>query len=376
VSRAFAWFGWPSVAFILVVVTVLQFFGGGFSAQAYPEGAPVPEVFWPMYTAAADEYHVNPYLLASIHKQESEFSGGATGVASGVNDYGCCAGPMQFKVPGTWNAYKRAFAVIEDSRPATYPNDRRTLPSCKGVAADDGCVYDSFDAIAGAAMKLHADGADESLDSDGTHKAVCGYIGSCKEVDACRPGSPNRYCDVIPRARAWEQMGAGAGTQDVSAEIALDAPPRSLARVKAVADAISRQTERDLIPYCWGGGHGARPGPSSVPTTYCWEGSSKVLGSDRLGLDCSGSVRWLLTQSGFPDPGGIASGGYGRYLKPGRGKHVTFYYGAGHIYADIDGRIWQTSTQNKNQGPGWTKPRSAGPYRGVGHVEVTDDARA
>jgi hypothetical protein len=210
---------------------------------------------------------VNPYLLASIHMQESGFSTNPT-VASGVNAFGCCAGPMQFNVKaGTWDAHKFAFRPIADARPGSYPLDRRkggscglrpphkpsgmscqAYQSCKSVPAEVGCVYDDFDAIAGAAHKLRADGATESLYSDGTHDAVCAYIGSCSEVDNCT-GSVNQYCEVLTRAREWElKYGAALPTgpveltkaervfqprRDVKIPVSYMAPGRSPARIDA-----------------------------------------------------------------------------------------------------------------------------------------------
>jgi hypothetical protein len=174
----------------------------------YPTGSGIQQVYWQMYTVVAARFGVNPYLLASIHKQESDFSTNPS-VRSGVNGYGCCAGPMQFNVvAGYWGPHKYAFRTVEDSRPASYPLDRRELGSCRGVPEDTGCVYDDFDAIAGAAHKLRADGADTSLTSAGTRRAVCAYIGACFEVDDCT-GSPNEYCEVLPRARAWQLRGSG-----------------------------------------------------------------------------------------------------------------------------------------------------------------------
>jgi cell wall-associated NlpC family hydrolase len=138
--------------------------------------------------------------LASIHKQETDFSRNPT-VRAGTNPWGA-AGPMQF-LRTTWISHDKAFKSIASARPKSYPLNRKTLPSCAGVPAELGCIYDDFDAIAGAAHKLAADGADMSLTSAGTRRAVCAYIGSCGEVDKCT-GSVNQYCQVIPRARKWE----------------------------------------------------------------------------------------------------------------------------------------------------------------------------
>jgi murein DD-endopeptidase MepM/ murein hydrolase activator NlpD len=109
----------------------------------------------------------------------------------------CSAGP-------TWLAHRRAFARAEDERPADYPLARAGLASCAAVAARDGCVYDDFDAVLGAAHKLAADGATRDLDAAGTRRAVCAYIGSCLAADT--------YYGVLPRAKEW-QAAARAGEE-------------------------------------------------------------------------------------------------------------------------------------------------------------------
>jgi hypothetical protein len=199
---------------VAVAVLAVTRFLNPFDGTAAGRVAGIPAVYWPMYTTAAEHYGVNPYLLASIHQQETGFSSHPSARA-GVNFAGCCAGPMQFNVVGgTWDAYKNAFRPIADQRPAEYPLDRKKLPSCGGVPDDTGCVYDDFDAITAAAQKLKADGADASLYSEGTRQALCAYIGACSELENC--GGPNAYCQVLPRAREWELQGAAQGKVVVS----------------------------------------------------------------------------------------------------------------------------------------------------------------
>jgi hypothetical protein len=79
--------------------------------------------------------------------------------------------------------------------PGDYPLRRDRLSGCFAVPSSQGCVYDDFDAILGAAHKLHQDGADLNLDSAGTRRAVCAYIGACAAADT--------YYAVIPRAKQW-----------------------------------------------------------------------------------------------------------------------------------------------------------------------------
>jgi hypothetical protein len=199
-------------AVIVASLTATRAAVGG-EPEARPAGSEIPQEYWPMYTAAARRYRVSPYLLASIHRQESAFSTNPA-VRQGANGSGAM-GPMQF-LAGTWARHKRAFRPIAEARPSSYPLNRRELPSCAGVPTSEGCVYDDFDAIAAAASYLAASGADTSLASAGTHRAVCAYIGACGEVDDCT-GSINQYCEVLPRARRWELEGAapvaGAGAE-------------------------------------------------------------------------------------------------------------------------------------------------------------------
>jgi CHAP domain-containing protein len=203
------------VVLLSVFVTAKSEAMQGFGTP-YPTGSGIPPVYWPMYVSAGGYYKVSPYLLASIHYQETTFST-AQSTKGGFNSNGCCAGPMQFNVKGgTWAEYENAFRPIEEERPvAFYPSDRRRLPSCQSIPVTVGCVYDDFDAIAAAADLLHKKHADTSLYSAGTREAVCSYIGSCSEVDSCT-GSENQYCEVIPRAVKWEALGREAEAKAVA----------------------------------------------------------------------------------------------------------------------------------------------------------------
>jgi murein DD-endopeptidase MepM/ murein hydrolase activator NlpD len=186
-------------------------------------GSGIPPVYLPVYAAAEHAYGVNRWLLASIHLQESDFSRlratalSGDAVSTGWNACGA-AGPMQMGIVGvapyfattaggcsagpTWAAHRRAFARAADERPVSYPQRRQALGACVRVPARDGCVYDDFDAILGAAHKLHADGATRNLDAPGTRRAVCAYVGSCLAADS--------YYGVLPRAKAWEAAALAA----------------------------------------------------------------------------------------------------------------------------------------------------------------------
>jgi hypothetical protein len=101
--------------------------------------ADIPAGYLRLYRSAGVRYRVPWSVLAGIGKVESDHGrSSAPGVRSGVNRFGCCAGPMQFNLrngpPSTWDTYGR------------------------------GNVYDPADAIPAAARKLAADGARRNLD--------------------------------------------------------------------------------------------------------------------------------------------------------------------------------------------------------------------
>jgi len=110
----------------------------GVRASAYALGD-IPSDYLGYYiTAAKTCKQLGWQLLAGIGKVESDHGRSrAPGVTSGVNRFGCCAGPMQFNLtngpPSTWDSLKRP--------------------------GDD--VYDPADAIPAAARKLCHDGLGE-----------------------------------------------------------------------------------------------------------------------------------------------------------------------------------------------------------------------
>jgi hypothetical protein len=108
--------------------------GGAPSASAQED---IPAQLLPIYQTAADSCPGLPWsVLAAIGKVESDHGrSSAPGVRSGVNRFGCCAGPMQFNIrngrPSTWDTWGT------------------------GVVAQ---VYDPAHAVPAAARKLCADG--------------------------------------------------------------------------------------------------------------------------------------------------------------------------------------------------------------------------
>jgi hypothetical protein len=131
------------VVFVVLVAVHVRPSTPSFAA-AEPTGlalADIPAEYLRLYREAGADYGLDWAVLAGIGKVETDHGRSRLpGVRSGVNSYGCCAGPMQFSIVGprggTWGAY--------------------------GVDGDrDGRrdVYDPADAIPGAANYLRASGA-------------------------------------------------------------------------------------------------------------------------------------------------------------------------------------------------------------------------
>ena len=100
----------------------------------------IPAQYLQLYQRAGERYRIDPWILAAIGAIETRHgTSSAPGVHSGVNTYGCCAGPMQFSVIGprsTWDRYG-----VDGNR-----DDRRS-------------PYDPEDAIPATARYLRASGA-------------------------------------------------------------------------------------------------------------------------------------------------------------------------------------------------------------------------
>ena len=131
---------------LLVVMGVLgavfglrPLFSGGYQPSRLAR-AEIPPAYLRLYVATGRRYGIDPWILAGIGAIETNHGQSSLpGVHSGVNAYGCCAGPMQFSLvgsPSTWDSY----GVDGD-------HDGRVSP------------YDPADAIPAAARYLRASGA-------------------------------------------------------------------------------------------------------------------------------------------------------------------------------------------------------------------------
>lgn len=124
-------------------------FGALFGLQPMAQGgygpsptarAEIPPAYLRLYMRAGRQYGIDPWVLAGIGAIETDHGrSDAPGVRSGVNSFGCCAGPMQFSVVGSPSTWER-YGVDGDG-------DGRRSP------------YDPADAIPAAARYLVASGA-------------------------------------------------------------------------------------------------------------------------------------------------------------------------------------------------------------------------
>ncbi|MGA9874876.1 MAG: hypothetical protein WBQ21_03620 [Solirubrobacteraceae bacterium] len=146
--------------------------------------------FYPIYAAAQRTFGVSWLLIASIHKQETDFSTAPT-TYHGLNFAGCCGGPMQFNVTNgpttTWALVSNSY--IYGTRPASYDH----------MTATHSSIYDDFDSIMAAAHLLSADGAEMELDGAAWDAAYDYYGHDLTGVT---------YADqVLARAITWSQHG-------------------------------------------------------------------------------------------------------------------------------------------------------------------------
>lgn len=111
--------------------------------------------------------------------------------------------------------------------------------------------------------------------------------------------------------------------------------PAVVHRAMAAANAIQH------APYQYGGGHGRAS----------------------RGLDCSGSVSYVLRNAGLMN-GSTTSGGFRKFGKAGAGKWITVFANDGHVFMTICGLRLDTSSRGTGIGPRYsTKPRKTGDFK-------------
>ncbi|HEX8075533.1 MAG TPA: hypothetical protein VF545_11190 [Thermoleophilaceae bacterium] len=154
------------------------------------------------------------------------------------------------------------------------------------------------------------------------------------------PGAPS---DAEVR-RELKQLERGGGPAAAGARAVLQADGTAQAPLSApdrVARVIAGGNEIAKFPYIWGGGHG-----SFVDNGY----------------DCSGSVSYALAAGGLlRSP--LASGPFTKWGAPGRGRWITIYANAGHIYMYVAGLRYDTSGRDGPRGSRWqAAPRPNGGF--------------
>lgn len=182
------------------------------------------------------------------------------------------------------------------------------------------------------------------INSSGYYAGIRGAVGKGvqAQVSAIKasPWDAGHYANGIPTDLV---SGSGKGL-----------PKRVMTRFRAGATAAA-ELNRAHLPYVWGGGHVS--------------GQVKPTGG---GLDCSGTVSYVLQRMGVKLPGGVVSGEMGHYLKSGPGA-VTVFYNAQHTFMKIGNRYFGTSNSNPQGGPGFfsnalgRSMAESGTYA-VGHV--------
>jgi len=134
---------------------------------------------------------------------------------------------------------------------------------------------------------------------------------------------------------ALRGMGDSAGNSGAPV-----GPPTGHATVRsdgtAVAPADAPQVIKEVIaagnriattPYVWGGGHAS------------WNAS---------GYDCSGSVSYALHGGGLLSSP-LVSGDFGSWGSSGRGRWITIYSNAGHVFMTVAGIRFDTSGANPSR---------------------------
>ena len=121
--------------------------------------------------------------------------------------------------------------------------------------------------------------------------------------------------------------------KDGTATAPADAPP-------AIQAAIAAGNAIHTFPYRWGGGHGS---------------------FTDSGYDCSGSVSYVLHAAGLlTSP--MTSGGFAQsWGVPGKGRWITVFGNAGHVYMVVAGLRFDTSSGGdrlrQGSGPRWRQTK-------------------
>jgi hypothetical protein len=156
---------------------------------------------------------------------------------------------------------------------------------------------------------------------------VAGGTPSAADEAAADPGlggndkAPSRAASSAVRGKNPASGGSNAVDHAIALGNGVALPP--LEAPEAVKQIIEAGNGIARTPYIWGGGHGK------------WQDT---------GYDCSGSVSFALAAAGLlSEP--MASGPLMSWGEAGKGKWVTIYANAGHVFLEVAGIRFDTSAQ-------------------------------
>jgi cell wall-associated NlpC family hydrolase len=161
---------------------------------------------------------------------------------------------------------------------------------------------------------------------------------SSRPAQADLPPLPNAHPHLVqpvaggaaPAAAATPDFGksdpapTGPATSGGSVLHAASGGSGAVSRATAVRQIIEAGNAIARTPYLWGGGHG------------------KWLDT---GYDCSGSVSFVLAAAGLLG-GPLDSGHLMSWGQPGKGRWVTIYANAGHVFLEVAGIRFDTGAQS------------------------------
>lgn len=136
------------------------------------------------------------------------------------------------------------------------------------------------------------------------------------------------YLSKAPAVRSMAEGGTVSALKAFQASFSGTHMDRALAAMSFVSSM--------KLPYVWGGGH-------TEPAT---------IGD---GMDCSGSVDYVVQQAGYKVPTTV-SGGIGSWGFPAGPGLITIFFNDDHTFMRAGDRYWGTSgfaRQKDNGGPGW-----------------------
>ncbi|HEX6587184.1 MAG TPA: hypothetical protein VF052_10560 [Solirubrobacterales bacterium] len=147
------------------------------------------------------------------------------------------------------------------------------------------------------------------------------------------PGSTTTTTTTSPAPAPVGPPGRAKLRKDGTAVAPADAPAEIQAAI-AAGNAIK------AMPYRWGGGH---------RTFY------------DSGYDCSGAVSYVLHGAGMLESPMTSGGFASSWGAPGKGRWITVFGNAGHVYMVVAGLRFDTSAVgeklNQGSGPRWRKTK-------------------